>query len=180
VQYGRPEQIYTEPSTPFVARFTGLSGELRVRVSGRPADDDGTVELEPSGPLLRTCRARMTGGHVPAGEAALLMRPTALALCGTYDGEHHLAGTVADVAFRGRGYEHAIDIPGHGRLTGIFAPARSERGETVGLRLDPVGCYVFPATEAVLASEDATDAAPNDEVSSPRLLADLPGPPPLR
>jgi iron(III) transport system ATP-binding protein len=122
----------------------------------------------------------MTGGHVPAGDAALLMRPTALALCGTYDGEHHLAGTVADVAFRGRGYEHAIDIPGHGRLTGIFAPARSERGETVGLRLDPAGCYVFPATEAVLASEDATDAAPNDEVSSPRLLADLPGPPPLR
>jgi iron(III) transport system ATP-binding protein len=182
VQFGRPEQIYTEPSTPFVARFTGLSGELQVRVSGRPADDDGTVELEPSGPLLRTCRARMTGGHVPAGDAALLMRPTALALCGTYDGEHHLAGTVADVAFRGRGYEHAIDIPGHGRLTGIFAPTRSERGQTVGLRLDPAGCYVFPATEPATPSQEATDSkyelAPS--ASAPRLLAELPGPPALR
>ena len=176
VQFGRPEQIYTEPATPFVARFTGLSGELQVRVSGRPADD-GTVELEPSGPLLRTCRARMSGGHVPAGDAALLMRPTALALCGTHDDEHHLAGTVADVAFRGRGYEHAIDISGHGRLTGIFAPTRSERGQTVGLRLDPAGCYVFAAT----ADQAAIDSAELDrEASQLGLLAELPGPPPLR
>jgi iron(III) transport system ATP-binding protein len=50
------------------------------------------------------------------------------------------------VAFRGRGYEHAIDIPGHGRLTGVFAATRAERGETVGLRLEPAGCHVFSAT----------------------------------
>jgi iron(III) transport system ATP-binding protein len=144
VQFGTPEQIYSEPATPFVARFTGLSGELSVRVSGRPADADGTIELEPSGPLLRTCHARMSGGHVPAGDATLLIRPTALTLCGTYDGEYHLAGTVADVAFRGRGYEHAIDIAGYGRLTGIFAPARSERGNQVGLRLNPAGATYSP------------------------------------
>jgi iron(III) transport system ATP-binding protein len=47
------------------------------------------------------------------------------------------------VAFRGRGYEHAIDIAGHGRLTGIFALAKADRGTSVGLRLDPVGCHVF-------------------------------------
>ena len=157
VQFGKPEQIYTEPATPFVARFTGLSGELAVRVSGRPADADGTIELEPSGALLRTCRARVSGGHVPGGDALLLIRPTALALCGTQDGEQHLAGTVLDVAFRGRGYEHAIDIPGHGRLTGIFAPARSERGETVGLRLDASGCYVFGAGEAAVPPQAETD-----------------------
>ena len=28
IQFGRPEEIYTEPASPFVARFTGLSGEL--------------------------------------------------------------------------------------------------------------------------------------------------------
>jgi iron(III) transport system ATP-binding protein len=50
------------------------------------------------------------------------------------------------VAFRGRGYEHAIDIPGHGRLTGVFSDARTVRGETVGLRLDPGGCHLFEAT----------------------------------
>ncbi len=159
VQFGRPEQIYTEPATPFVARFTGLSGELSVRVSGRPGEANDAVELEPTGPLLRTCHARMSGGHVPAGDAVLLIRPTALALTGTLDGEHDLAGTVADVAFRGRGYEHAVDIPGHGRLTGIFAPTRSERGETVGLRLDPSGCYVFAASEAAAPGQDVTDSA---------------------
>jgi iron(III) transport system ATP-binding protein len=159
VQFGRPEQIYTEPATPFVARFTGLSGELAVRASGGPADADGTVEIEASGALQRPCRARMTGGHVPAGDAVLLIRPTGVALCGTHDGdgEHHLTGTVADVAFRGRGYEHAIDIPGHGRLTGIFAATRSERGETVGLHLDPAGCYVFAAAEAATPAQDETD-----------------------
>jgi len=182
VQFGRPEQIYSEPATPFVARFTGLSGELPVRVTAHPADADGTVELEPSGPLLRTCQARMSGGHVPSGEATLLIRPTALALCGTHDSEHHLAGTVADVAFRGRGYEHAIDIAGYGRLTGIFAPARSERGETVGLRLNPTGCYVFSTTEATAPGQEATDSAHEPEPSAPThgLLADLPGPSPIR
>jgi iron(III) transport system ATP-binding protein len=52
---------------------------------------------------------------------------------------------VADVAFRGRGYEHAIDISQTTRLTGGFARVRAARGETAGLRLDPAGCQVFPA-----------------------------------
>ncbi len=47
VQQGTPEEIYTQPATPFVARFTGLSGELPVRVRGRAAD--GTVEVELAG-----------------------------------------------------------------------------------------------------------------------------------
>ncbi|HEY2505645.1 MAG TPA: ABC transporter ATP-binding protein [Streptosporangiaceae bacterium] len=156
VQFGRAEQIYTEPATPFVARFTGLAGEFPVRVSGRAAEAarapagagdgrDQTVEIDPAGSaLLRPCRARPCG-PVPAGDALLLIRPTGVHLTGTEAGEHHLAGTVADVAFRGRGYEHAIDIAGHGRLTGVFAPVRTDRGETVGLRLDPAGCHVFAA-----------------------------------
>ena len=60
-------------------------------------------------------------------------------------GEHHVASTVADVAFRGRSYEHAIDVPGLGRLTGVFSGTRAERGEHVGLQLDPRGCHLFSA-----------------------------------
>jgi iron(III) transport system ATP-binding protein len=144
IQFGRPEQIYTEPASPFVARFTGLSGELPVRVRGDAAGDDGTVRVDPdASALLRPCRARYSGPAAPAGAAVLLIRPTGVQLCGTETGEHHLTGTVADVAFRGRGYEHAIDVAGHGRLTGVFAASRSERGQVVGLRLDPAGCHVF-------------------------------------
>ena len=153
IQFGRPEQVYTEPASPFVARFTGLSGELPVRVvsqTGSGLAGSGpraATEVELSGAaLLRPFRVR-TSGEYPAGGAAILqVRPTGVQLAGTHDGEHHLAGVVADVAFRGRGYEHAIDIAGHGRLTGIFAPARANRGTSVGLRLDPAGCHVFPAT----------------------------------
>jgi iron(III) transport system ATP-binding protein len=161
VQFGRPEQIYTEPASPFVARFTGLSGELAVHIASQgTVHADGTINIEPAGSaLLRSCLARTPATWASGGDAVLLIRPTGVQLCGPDDGDHHLAGTVADVAFRGRGYEHAIDIAGHGRLTGIFARFRAERGETVGLCLDPAGCYVFPAAaaaEAVTAPEPAS------------------------
>ncbi len=149
IQFGRPEQIYTEPASPFVARFTGLSGELRVRVGDDAANGDGTVQV--LGPaLLRPCRARASGPRPSSGDAVLLVRPTGVQICEPDGAGHHLAGSVVDVAFRGRGYEHAIDIAGHGRLTGVFAPARAERGDLVGLRLDPAGCHVFAAESPVV------------------------------
>src|ERR1700734_748431 len=43
VQSGSPEDVYTRPATPFVARFTGLAGELPVRVAGHAGD--GALEL---------------------------------------------------------------------------------------------------------------------------------------
>ena len=166
IQFGRPEEVYTRPASPFVARFTGLAGELPVRVTGQApgpvasgprasgsgasspdaALPDSAIEVDVAGPaLLRPFRAR-AGHHLAGADALLLIRPTGVRLSGTHNGDHHLAGVVADVAFRGRGYEHAIDIPGHGRLTGVFAATRAERGETVGLRLEPAGCHVFSAT----------------------------------
>jgi iron(III) transport system ATP-binding protein len=144
VQIGTPEEIYTQPATPFVARFTGLSGELPVHV--RHVAGDGLIEIEPSGAArVRPFHARMPREPLGTGLALLMIRPTGVRLCASHTGEHHLAGTVADVAFRGRGYEHAIDIPGTGRLTGVFSDARARRGEAVGLRLDPSGCHLFSA-----------------------------------
>jgi len=174
VQTGTPEEIYTQPANPFVARFTGLSGEFTVRVRAEAAD--GTVEVEVAGPAgsavpsgggMRPFRARrphgpgggpgsgQSGGPI-SGDCLLMLRPTGIRIVGTHNGDHHLAGTVADVAFRGRGYEHAIDVAGYGRLTGVFADARAARGETVGLRLDAAGCHVFatPSGGAVLARGD--------------------------
>jgi iron(III) transport system ATP-binding protein len=82
-----------------------------------------------------------------AGNGLLLVRPTGVQICPADGAGHHLTGTVADVAFRGRGYDHAIDVPGQGRLTGVFSPARAGRGERVGLRFDPDGCHVFAPPE---------------------------------
>jgi iron(III) transport system ATP-binding protein len=171
VQFGPPEQIYSQPATPFVARFTGLAGELRVRVlgvvpsGGNGAAAAGTVELEVSGPpLLRPATARAA---VPLdGEAILMIRPTGVQLVDTHLDEHHLAGTVADVAYRGRGYEHAIDVPGHGRLTGVFAPVRANRGETVGLRLDSENCHLY-AADGEQPTSPAEDAAEIEPAAAP-------------
>ena len=62
------------------------------------------------------------------------------------------------MAFRGRGYEYAIDLPGLGRLTGVFARHRAERGDSAGLRLDPEGCHLFRATAKADEKDDASPA----------------------
>jgi iron(III) transport system ATP-binding protein len=140
VQVGTPEEIYTRPATPFVARFTGLSGELHVRVRDR--DADGTVLVEPS--AGSSFRARAPIGHLAGPTALVMIRPTGVRLCLDGSAGHDLSGQVTDVAFRGRGYEHVIEVNGSTRLTGVFADSRAVRGQTVGLRMDPAGCHLFP------------------------------------
>jgi hypothetical protein len=85
-----------------VARFTGLAGELPVRVTGH--DEDGLLKL--------------TAASGAAGA----------------DGTR---------------------LPGLGRLTGVFARHRAERGDSVGMRLDPEGCHLFPAATATVPSVTA-------------------------
>ena len=156
VQFGTPEQIYTAPASPFVARFTGLSGELGVRVLGvrrggvtevipAPARVAGDQAGPAAGTPGRPFHARSPFDLAGARDGVVMIRPTGIRICAGDDGEHHLAGTVSDVAFRGRGYEHAVDVPGHGRLTGIFADVRASRGQPVGLRLEQAGCLLYPA-----------------------------------
>jgi iron(III) transport system ATP-binding protein len=178
VQSGTPEDIYNHPATPFVARFTGLSGELRVRVMADGGD--GTLEIAAANgtagrlPVMRPADVGAPaaglelGSSVPGGggrpplrpgdEALLAIRPTGVFLARTEADERHLTGRVADVAFRGRGYEYAIDLPGLGRLTGVFARHRASRGDEVGLRLDPDGCHLFPAEAAPPAGAAAPTA----------------------
>ena len=97
--------------------------------------------------------ARRTLG--PGDRALLAIRPTGVFLAHGEADERHLTGRIADVAFRGRGYEYAIDLPGLGRLTGVFARHRANRGDEVGLRLDPEGCHLFPADVATPADAAA-------------------------
>ncbi len=77
-----------------------------------------------------------------------------------FSDERHLTGFVADVAFRGRGYEYAIDLPGLGRLTGVFARHRADRGDEVGLRLEPEGCHLFHANPAAPPPDNTGTGSP--------------------
>ena len=178
VQAGTPEEVYNHPATPFVARFTGLAGELRVRVTAHGGD--GTLEVVAADGAAGRLPALRPAGAAPGSAAAapgpdgadegrtlrpgdgavLAIRPTGVFLAHAEADERHLSGRVADVAFRGRGYEYAIDLPGLGRLTGVFARHRANRGDEVGLRLDPEGCHLFPA-----------DIAPSADTASPTVPA---------
>jgi iron(III) transport system ATP-binding protein len=166
VQSGSPEDIYHHPATPFVARFTGLAGELRVRVMAHASG--GLLELTAASgegirlPALRPAGADSGPTPRPGDEALLAIRPTGvhLAASASASDERHLTGRVADVAFRGRGYEYAIDLPGLGRLTGVFARHRADRGDEAGLRLDPEGCHLFPAAPAAPAPTGSGTGSP--------------------
>jgi iron(III) transport system ATP-binding protein len=160
VQSGTPEDVYNHPATPFVARFTGLAGELRVRVAAH--GDDGTLEIIAADGAGRLPALRPVGAGLEPGDGALLaIRPTGVFLAHTEEDGRHLTGRIADVAFRGRGYEYAIDLPGLGRLTGVFARHRAGRGDAVGLRLDPGGCHLFGG------DADQADGAPSADAATP-------------
>ncbi len=138
---------FTEPSGPrcrsvFEGRWVG-TGLVEER----------GVEVEPATlAAVRPIRARLGSPGSAAGAGVLLVRPTAVQLCGTEGDDHHLVGRVADVAFRGRGYEHAVELECGTRVSGVFSELRVERGRPVGLRLESSGCHVFGVTEA--ASSD--------------------------
>ena len=68
MQSGSPEDVYHHPATPFVARFTGLAGELPVRVAGHGGD--GALELTADG-------AADGGVRLPALRPAERGRPAA-------------------------------------------------------------------------------------------------------
>ncbi|HEV2635967.1 MAG TPA: ABC transporter ATP-binding protein [Actinocrinis sp.] len=150
VQLADPETIYQRPATPFVARFTGLSGEFAGTVI-EPAGPDGESVLVGVGPWrLRARACGDAGGGLRTGdEVRLLIRPAATGFAdpaGDGTGEGQVEGTVVDVAYRGRGYDHVIAC-GEVMLTAVFAATARPRGSRVRLDLDPGGCIVFPYTD---------------------------------
>ncbi|MDA8296015.1 MAG: ABC transporter ATP-binding protein [Actinomycetota bacterium] len=145
VQLAEPETIYAAPATPFVARFTGLAGELAVRIVGRTPT--GAVEVQLSAGTSPTPLRATPGAGLEqhAGDALLLVRPAAVSLVAPDGTGCQLFARVTDVAFRGVGYEHAVVLADGTPLNGIFSPRRARWGENVGVALQPSGCLAFPA-----------------------------------
>jgi iron(III) transport system ATP-binding protein len=149
VQCDVPETIYRAPATPFVARFTGVAGELRGRVDG-PPDAAGRFRVETAGgpvlasPVLASPVLAAGAGPAPLAPAVtVLIRREAARLDSA-----GLPGRVEDIAYRGHGYDHLVELADGTRLAGVFASARRQRGETVRVGLDPGGCFAYPATSS--------------------------------
>ena len=137
VQCGLPETVYHAPATPFVARFTGVAGELHGRVVG-PPDAAGRITVDtPNGPVLASGPAPGQLGSI----VTVLVRPAAARLAS--DGA--LRGRVQDIAYRGHGYDHLVRLADGTQLAGVFAVERRERGQEVQVGLDPAGCFAYPS-----------------------------------
>jgi iron(III) transport system ATP-binding protein len=139
VQSGTPEVIYGHPATPFVARLTGLAGELHGQMVA--SGGAGQARVATCGTIVAAYGA---GELAPETPVRLLVRPSAVRLLSPTDGAGQFGGVVRDVAFSGRGYEHVVAVPDGQQLSGIFAETRWERGQAVGVHLAPGGCLVFP------------------------------------
>jgi ABC-type Fe3+/spermidine/putrescine transport system ATPase subunit len=139
VQCGLPETIYHAPATPFVARFTGVAGELHGRVVS-PPDAAGRITVDtPVGHVLAS-RAG-AAPFPPDSGVTVLVRPAAARLAG--DGG--LRGRVQDIAYRGHGYDHLVRLADGTPLAGVFAAERRQRGQEVQVGLDPAGCFAYPS-----------------------------------
>ncbi|MBW4030957.1 MAG: ABC transporter ATP-binding protein [Acidobacteria bacterium] len=158
VQVATPEEIYRHPATPFVARFTGVAGELdgviEDVIEGR--GEDSRVRLRVAGATLHSrlsAAARVSG---PDAAVRVFVRAAPLRLgapdaSGTGeagDAAHAtLAGRVVDAAFRGRGYEHVIELTDGQRLLGVFSEERWTRHQNIALHVPRDACIAFTLDE---------------------------------
>lgn len=141
VQFGTPEEIYRSPATPFVARFTGLAGELPGAALGPSGYGGLSVKL---GSHLLTAQVGHGAFISDTSPGRLFVRSSALSLLQETSQADHMPAVVCDVAFRGRGYDHVVEVLGGHRLAGIFHPNKHDRGTKVAIQFDSNGCLFFP------------------------------------
>ena len=134
VQLGRPDEIYNDPATAFVAEFVGtpeinlLPGSLR-------------------GGVFAGSGLRVEGCRLPdAAEVTLGIRPHQLEVCAP--GEGDARGVVYSAEYGGDTTFLTVTLGD--RLVRLLAPAwqRFEPDRPVGLRLPPEHCLFFLADGA--------------------------------
>ena len=140
VQLDTPENVYRRPRNAFVARFTGVAGEFDVDV------------LHPCGPDRYEVILPRVAGHTitavalermtPGEPASLFIRASAVSLAPESSAQG-VPAVVRDVAFSGRGYEHAVSVGGDTILTKVYCATRFERGSNVRARFDASACFVM-------------------------------------
>lgn len=167
VQLATPETVYRDPVSEFVARFTGLAGELE----GVAGSFDGThLTVDVSGHEIH---GRPMLGEPPerGTPVRVLIRPTAAHFGGSDSPQLHgrealpglslsngsarrpkppsatLDAVALDSAFRGWGYDHVIELAGGRRLSGIPHSQRLRFESRAQIVLSADGCLVFPTSQ---------------------------------
>jgi iron(III) transport system ATP-binding protein len=161
VQFGVPESIYNQPASEFVARFTGVSGDIKAVIGEHVAP--GIVQVAVPHSSGGRILAKNLSNAQQGSEVSLLFRPSALRIVDTNNENATLLATVTDVAFRGRGYDVALRLQDGSHLNSIYSDHRMKLNESVGLRIDPVGCFVFGGRTSLLDSQSIPSHHPLHE-----------------
>jgi iron(III) transport system ATP-binding protein len=130
-QAGTPAELYTQPSSVFVATFMGEANHVRGRVTAV----DGPLAMV----TLDTLTIALPRRGVVAGEADVVIRPEAIRIVAA-DTPGTLSATVERATYMGSHSEYDLVTP-VGKLFAL-APDRLNRrgpGERVGVNLDPEG-----------------------------------------
>lgn len=145
-QTGSPRELYTEPTSVFVADFIGDSNLLNGRVTAGAADTL-TVALD-AGPTV-SVRQRAGAKHASGARVALVLRPEDIAVKKsdqTTAATPVLIGTIAESGYQGDSYRLSVAVgaeaikvrvPPHSALA--FAP-----GTNVELSWEPDAARVLP------------------------------------
>jgi iron(III) transport system ATP-binding protein len=144
VQYTRPEKIYRHPKSAFVARFTGVSGEFAVAKVRQVSEKRVEVQL-PFAPHMYI-EATTSENSAYDRDPHLFVRAAGVTLA-PESSKEGAPGTIRDVAYNGRGYEHVVEVGEKQNLTKVYAADRFERGDNVKVLFDPVSCFVMNAQE---------------------------------
>jgi spermidine/putrescine transport system ATP-binding protein len=149
-QEGRPQEIYEQPATRFVAGFIGTSNLLAGRV-GRVSGEHAVIEVSPEERIVLPLR-RASGPQdraVGSGdEVELTVRPEKIVIDGRAPGTDGsvLRGTVTEVVYLGTSTNFSVTtttgadmvVFQQNSASGQSQPAR---GETVWLSWDPQHSY---------------------------------------
>lgn len=162
VQLDRPEALYARPKTPFVAAFTGIAGQFHVTATPRR---DGRAAFRLAGTPAELIGRWCGEGGPPAGNALLVLRPTAVRVRAPDDETASVPAAVVDSAFRGQGYDHVLALADGSTLVGVFSEHPWPRGHHVRIDFDPDGCLLFPD----VVTDDGAAAPP--DVPAPPLVA---------
>ena len=138
VQIGAPREVYRQPTSPWVARFLGLTNLLDAEIAGdKVATEIGELEIG-------DWKLEIGSTQSPVSNLQLLIRPEAAQLG---DGPNTVRGIVAERSFRGERYrlgvlhesgiELAFNIPAN-----VDLPAC---GKPIILSLDPQALTLLPA-----------------------------------
>jgi len=143
VQMAKPQDVYDQPASLFVADFVGKTNRIAATVEAGGA----VLRLSNGTPLA----AKGKVGLKP-GAATVALRPEAIELVRQPSGDDsQLTGTVTHRIFLGSTAEYQINVDGLGDFL-VTADRRSvqesdlvEPGERVALNFDPGKVHVFPA-----------------------------------